>query len=118
MKMDKYQSALDDYKESIRLNPTFGGAYNGLAWIYATCTDGSFRDGKKAVENGLKACKISGWKKDVHLDSLAAAYAENGQFDEAVKWQKKATELARVAEKEDYRSRIKLYEAKKTYQEE
>ena len=53
-----------------------------------------------------------------YLDTLAAAYAANGQFDEAVHWQSQAVELAEEAEKEDYRRRLALYEAGQPCREE
>lgn len=48
----------------------------------------------------------------------AAAYAENGEFGEAVKWQEKAIELAPTSEKADLRSRLELYKSGKPYRDE
>jgi hypothetical protein len=79
-----------------------------------------YRDGRKAVELAKKACELTEWKDAAVLATLAAAYAEAGQFDEAVKWQKKALEdkdfAASDGEKE--RTRLKLFEARKPYREE
>jgi tetratricopeptide (TPR) repeat protein len=74
------------------------------------------RDGKFAVEIALKACEFTEWKNPAYLDTIAAAYAELGDFDVAVKWQTKAIELLpNEKEKEEYRTRLKLYQEKKPY---
>jgi tetratricopeptide (TPR) repeat protein len=51
------------------------------------------------------------------LDTLAAAYAEEGQFEKALEWQKKALELAPENFKADLNTRLKLYEAGKPYRD-
>jgi tetratricopeptide (TPR) repeat protein len=113
-----YAKAVADAEAAIELQPESATAHNARAWRLATCPDEELRDGKKAVESARKACDLSDWDDPAVLDTLAAAYAEAGDFDEAVKWQKKALEemperLAAEAEK-----RLKLYEEKKPYRDE
>jgi tetratricopeptide (TPR) repeat protein len=95
---------------------------NGLAWFWATCPNAEVRDGEKAVEYATKACELTTWENGGYVDTLAAAYAEVGDFTEAVKWQKNAIELFSDEVSEDIRngleSRLRLYEAGKSYQEE
>ena len=79
------------------------------------CPDEGYRDGKKAVDYAKQAIKISGDKDWNFLDTLAAALAENGDFDEAVVNQKKAIKLAPEDDKSDYQARLKLYESKEAY---
>ena len=112
----EYGRAIADYDRAIRLDPNDARAHNSRAWIQATCPDAKFRDGKTAVESATKACELSGWKAPSHIDTLAAAYAEAGGFDAAVKWQSRAIELASdPKEKDDDRTRLELYRAKKPY---
>ena len=91
---------------------------DGRAWIFATCENPTYRNGKEAVEAAIEACELSRWKEAYCLESLAAAYAESGDFAAAVKWQVKAIELeADPKEKEEYRARLKLFQEKKPYRE-
>ena len=85
-----YDLALNDFNEAIRLKPAADVALNLLARLLATCPQDHIRNGKKAVEYARQACELTHWKNSAQLSTLAAAYAEAGQFDEAVTWQNKA----------------------------
>jgi len=118
-KKGEYDRAIADYNKALEINPNDAFACNYLAWFFATCPDGKYRDGRKAVDNATRACELSQWTRSSYLDTLAAAYAELDDFDQAVKWQLKAIELATpeynmtVAQ-----SILKLYKAGKPYREE
>ena len=87
--------------------------------MLATCAELKVRDGKKAVEHARKACELTDWKLATHLGTLAAAYAQAGQFDEAIKWEKKALE-DKEYEKEfgtKGREMLKRFEQKLAYPE-
>ena len=77
------------------------------------------RSGNKAVEYATKACDLSKWKVAYYFDTLAAAYAENGQFDEAAKYQVRALEDTAFAKEygEPARKRLELYKNKKPYRD-
>lgn len=116
MKKD-YPRALADYESAIRADPEYVLAYNNMADALACCPDPKIRDGAKALELAKKACQMSEWKMGVCLDTLACAYAELGQFDEAVKWQKKALEDAGYEKMfgDKGREQLKLFEDKKPF---
>jgi tetratricopeptide (TPR) repeat protein len=110
--------ALVDFNEAIRIDPDDPYPYDARAWIWATCPDEKYRDGKRAVESATKACELTNWNNPVYLETLAAAYAERGDFDSAVKWQAKANELrAEDEDKTDGESRLKLYEEKQPFRD-
>ncbi len=69
------------------------GILNNLAWVLATSPQDDARDGKRAVELGLRAVKLTDESEAHVLSTLAAGYAETGDFDKAVQWSKKAVEL-------------------------
>jgi tetratricopeptide (TPR) repeat protein len=114
----EFAKALSDYNEAIGLDPGYARAYNSRAWLWATCPYVNYRDGKKGVESARKACELTEWKNPFHVGTLAAAYAEAGEFEAAVKWQLKANTLyADAKDRKDGEARLKLYQDKKPYRE-
>ena len=113
------ERASADYSDALRLNPRGPGTLNALAWLLATSTSEGARDGKRAVELAIQACELTAWKNPILLDTLAAAYAETGRFDEAVRWQNKALEFPEFKKSEIKagRERLSLYESGRPYRE-
>jgi tetratricopeptide (TPR) repeat protein len=77
-----YKKSIEDYQKTIDLNPKDSFTYNNLSWILSTCIDDNFRDGEKALLYSNKAVEID--PSPNNLSTLAAAYAENNRFDEAI----------------------------------
>ncbi len=65
-------------------------ALNDRAWILATCPEASIRNGQMAIADAMKACKLNGWALGSSIDTVAAAYAEAGDFDSALRYQQQA----------------------------
>lgn len=118
-RLGQFEQADADYRESLRLDPKFPNSHNKLAWLLATCPEPKWRDGKKALEHATTACQLTNWKDSICLESLAAAHAELGQFDEAVKWQEKALGKAGFPEEErkEGERRLGLYKEKRAYRD-
>jgi tetratricopeptide (TPR) repeat protein len=116
-KLGKYKYAEEDFQRAIELNPRDARGYNNLAWLQSTCPDTAIRNGPQALSNAKKACELLHWKDFSTFDTLAAAYAETGQFDEAVEWQKKAIQLAPPPIALQLQSRLELFQAQKPYRQ-
>jgi len=94
-------------------------AFNSLAWILATSENSAIRDGSNAVVFAEKAVAATKHKTPAELDTLATAYAETGQFEKAVSTEQEAIALLQTeAEKNDYRTRLKLFEVHLPYRAE
>ena len=112
------EKALNDFNEAIRIDPRYAHAYNSRAWLWATCPDNRYRDGRRAIESASKACELSEYTDAFHVGTLAAAHAEAGEFEAAVKWQLKANALYPDAKDlKDGEARLKLYQDKEPYRE-
>lgn len=85
---------VEEWQKVLAVEPDNGNAMTNLAWVFATSPDGSLRDGAKAVQLASEALRISGRRIPIIFRTLAAAYAENGQFSEAIQIAQQGIELA------------------------
>jgi tetratricopeptide (TPR) repeat protein len=110
-----YEKAFVNYHAS---NGVLGR--NNFAWLLATCPVEKFRDAKSAVHLATQVCEASESREGMFLDTLAAAHASAGRFDDAVKAQVKALEDPAFTPRygEGARKRLKLYQDKKPYRSE
>jgi tetratricopeptide (TPR) repeat protein len=117
-----FDEAMANFKEVLRLAPEAPQALNALAWVYATSSRADIRNGVEAVRLAEKACAITKRQDVGNLDTLAAAYAEAGRYEDAMKAAAEARVLAEAAHDtktaEMEREREKLYQAGKPYHEE
>jgi len=117
---DDPAQALSDLEEVMRRVPDYPEAANDYAWTLATNPKDSIRNGRKAVEFATKACHATDYKHAPTVDTLAAAHAEAGDWDDAVKWQQEALTLAEKTNPDDVsgmRERLALFKDKKPYRE-
>jgi Flp pilus assembly protein TadD len=117
----KAREALEHLREALRRRPDWPLALDRMAWIRATAADAGVRSGAEAVSLAEQACALAGRTDPGSLDTLAAAYAEAGRFQEAVTTAQSAVELsARVGKTElaaAIRQRVALYQANRPYRE-
>ena len=81
-------------RDAVRLNPNSVEALNALAWLLATASETGLRSGEEAVRLSEHAARLTGFKNGSVLDTLSAAYAESGRFDQAWATAGRAVELA------------------------
>jgi tetratricopeptide (TPR) repeat protein len=86
--------AIAEYSQTLRLNPHMDEAANNLAWLLATCSDRSLRDGARALSLARQASQRAHDQNPVILGTLAAACAETGNLPEAVATAQRARQLA------------------------
>jgi tetratricopeptide (TPR) repeat protein len=110
-----FEPAIRDFQAALELGPRLAEAHNSLAWLRAVCPLARLRKGRDAVEHATKACELTHYQEPAFLDTLAAAYAECGQFDQAVRWANKAMALASDKDKGAFRTRLELYQARTAF---
>jgi tetratricopeptide (TPR) repeat protein len=88
-----HADAVTDYEAALKMKPDDSGILNNLAWVLATSPDDKVRNGKRSVELSTQAAKQSEYKQAFVLSTLAAGYAESGDFDNAKQWSQKAVDL-------------------------
>jgi len=115
-----YQAAASDFEKAARISPKDYDALDTLAWFQATCPEDSLRNGKEALEKSLRVCELSRWQASADVDTLAAAYAETGDFDRAVKYEIQAINMKGVyaLRRKKMQERLELYRQHKPYRKE
>ncbi|MCK4276995.1 MAG: tetratricopeptide repeat protein, partial [Phycisphaerae bacterium] len=105
------------YRRTIEIDPDNYSAMNNLAWMLSTHRDDEIRNGPEALELAKMVCAATNYSQPVYLDTLAAAYAETGQFDKAVKTARRALLLASESRDKklikELTTKLKLYEQHK-----
>jgi tetratricopeptide (TPR) repeat protein len=107
--------AIAQFQKALQIKPDYMEVLNNLAWVLATSSQASLRNGNQAVALAQRANQLTGDGNPVILGTLAAACAEAGRFSEAVATAQRALQLAGAqsnpALANIIRSQIKLYQA-------
>jgi Zn-dependent membrane protease YugP/tetratricopeptide (TPR) repeat protein len=117
LKQGQYTRAAEDLRTAIRLNPEHPNAYKNLAWLQATCLEASFRNGPDAVANATRALQLGGSTNTAWLEILAAAHAEAGDFDAAIRCQEEYLAHAAPADQVEQETRLELYRARQAFRD-
>lgn len=120
VRTQKFEKALKDIESAMQNESKVPGLHMNLARVLATAPDAKLRDGKRALEEAKKAVGMIKYRDGRFLDTLAAAYAEVGEFDRAIETQQKAIDDPEfMADEGDAaRARLKLYRDKKPFRDE
>ena len=102
----KLAEAAELLRRGLEIAPEQPNMANNLAWTLATAPDDSMRDGTEAVKLARMACRVTENENPEYLDTLAAAYAEAENFEEAVRTANQAIELARQQDADDLADRL------------
>lgn len=113
----EYELALAEFRETAERFPRTADPQNSLAWFLATCPEARVRNGPEAVNRATLACELTQWKEPGYLDTLAAAYAECGDFDQAMKFVNEAVaKLSPAAEnRQEIEEHVACFQQKKPW---
>lgn len=114
--------AIAEYEKAFKLRPHDYGVLNNYAWVLATAPEDKLRDGRRAVDMATEASKATDYKADYILSTLAAAYAETGDFVSARKFAALAVEVSvpdkdEPGRKDELKKELASYNANKKWRE-
>jgi tetratricopeptide (TPR) repeat protein len=113
--------AIEHYQKALEISPQSISALNNLAWLLAASSDASLRNGSRAIQFARRADQLSGGNNAVVLRTLAAAYAEAGQFEKAIESAQTGMQLARSHGDDslatEFQQQLALYELGLPYRE-
>jgi tetratricopeptide (TPR) repeat protein len=92
------KAAISEYRAALRLQPELVEAMNNLAFMLAATPDASLRNGQEALKLASRACELTGYRHPLPLTTLAAAYAETGQFEEALRIAEQVEQMPTVGQ--------------------
>jgi tetratricopeptide (TPR) repeat protein len=114
-RLGRMDEAISQYEKALQIEPADSAVQNDLAWLLATSSEASLRNGARAVELAQQANNLAGGKNPIILHTVAAAYAEAGRFSEAVETAQRALHLAEAQSNTvltgQLQSEMKLYQA-------
>jgi Flp pilus assembly protein TadD len=113
--------AVEQFRLAASIKPEWAGPLAASAWVQATSADASVRNADEAIRLAERAVALATRKEPTVLDSLAAAYAAGGRFDDAIRTAGLAIDAASEARiqvlADEIRQRLALYRQQQPYVE-
>lgn len=113
----QWRQAAESYRNALQLDGNNLRTQLNLAWLLATCPDASLRDGMQALTITESLRDIPEQEEFRYIDTHAAALAETGQFEKAVRVAQTGQRLVPASERSGFEARIEAYKANKRYRQ-
>ena len=113
----EFRAAVRDYEALLQRRPDHLRALGHVAWVLATCPDAEVRDAQRALVSARRACELSGCEDPDLLETLAAAYAEAGEYDQAIALQERVLALVSPKVEPRHRAQLALYQQRRPYRQ-
>lgn len=110
----RFAEAFADCDRIAAISAAGVSGYNDVAWVLAMSPDAGIRDGRKAVEFATKALSLTNGQDGGVLDTLAIAYAESADFNQAVAWEQKAIAASSDRDRLDFEGHLKVFQSSRT----
>lgn len=101
LNISEHKKAVASYEQALAIDPEDSGILNNLAWTLATSPKQEVRDGDRALDLAMQAGELTSYEQAHILSTIAAAYAETGDFENAIDWSKKAVELTDTSDDQE-----------------
>lgn len=119
LQQSQLTKALEHFKSAIALDSNFVPASNNLAWIWSTHSDKKIRNPVPALELAERICAQPAQRNSSHLDTLAVAYAANGNFEKAIEAAQESINLAQkagdLASAKEIQARLEVFRKNQPY---
>jgi tetratricopeptide (TPR) repeat protein len=112
-----HAAAIEDFAAAYEVNGEDSSLLNNYAWVLATSPDDNVRNGARAIELATKACELTDYDAAHILSTLAAAYAESGDFATARKWSQEAVDKEDEENDPQLRAELASYKEEKPWRE-
>ncbi|MCH2114625.1 MAG: tetratricopeptide repeat protein [Pirellulales bacterium] len=113
----KHKEAIADFERALKQQPEDSSMLNNLAWVLATSPVDGLRDGPRAIKLATKACELTEYKLPHIISTLAATFAESGNFESAIKWSQKSVDMNDPQYSEDLKKELTSYRSGKPWRE-
>jgi tetratricopeptide (TPR) repeat protein len=106
---EKFDLALKDYETAAQLEQQFTTPIERLVTLWTSCPNEEFRNLESAVAAARSACEMTEWRSPSALQMLAGVLAAQGKYDEALRWQSQAVDLASSETREAFQQQLDVF---------